>query len=526
MAELPRAPAPAPASGPTAAAGATAAASAPRPAGAAGASVPLALFERMHRFVELSRATRRAATPAELGFIVCNRTRDLVPYRQAVLWQRDALGKLRIASASGVSEVDRGSAYVQLLEAIVDRRFPGTRHADTATASETHPILPPAPLQEADATTGGDVPGPDDTGVVPAHARAQWSEDGAPWIVFVPLRADARRGVALLRDAAMSEAEGGVLSELQELYAHADAALAGPDRAGRARGWWQRQGRRVRIGAAIAVVAVLLFPVRLSVVASGQLVARDPAIITAPLNGVVSAVLVEPSARVQAGQVLYRIDDRELAHQLEVAEEELAVAEERVRQSAQRSFDDPDAAGWSGMAGASQGVGVLEHDMQRARAQRDYYRDLLARIEVRAPVDGVALFSSPQDWIGRPVKIGEKVMEVARPTQVAVEAWLPTENAIPLEAGDSVLFYPEAFPLSAVRAEVTTVAYLAEPQGAAQPGSAPGSLAYRVRARVLEADDVARVGQLGTARLHGDRTVFAYLLLRRPLNALRQWAGW
>ena len=524
MAERPLSPSPAPSPAPAAAATGM-----PRAGNAAGASVPLALFERMHRFVELSRAVRRAATPAELGFIICNRTRDLVPYRQAVLWQRDGLGQLRIASASGVSEVDRGSAYVQLLEAVVDRRFPttGAGSNDDAAATGARPALPPAPLQEADASDdAAGAPGQPDDGAVPAHARAQWAEDGAPWIVFVPLRADARRGVALLRDAAMSEAEGGVLSELQELYAHADAALATPGRADRARGWWQRQGRRVRIGAAIAAVAVLLFPVRLSVVASGQLVARDPAIITAPLNGVVSAVLVEPSARVRAGEVLYRIDDRELAHQLEVAEEELAVAEERVRQSAQRSFDEGDSGGWASATAAGQGVGVLEHDMQRARAQRDYYRDLLARIEVRAPVDGVALFSSPQDWIGRPVKIGEKVMEVAQPEQVAVEAWLPAENAIPLATGDSVLFYPEAFPLSAVRAEVTTVAYLAEPQGDGQTAGAAGTLAYRVRARVLEADDVARVGQLGTARLHGDRTVFAYLLLRRPLNALRQWAGW
>ena len=497
------------------------------------ASVPLALFERMHRFVELSRSVRRAATAAELGFIACNRTRDLVPYRQAVLWQRDGPGALRIVSASGVSEVDRGSAYVQSLEAIVDRRFPAMVGLPTAAASA--PVTrfgasgQPAGMQEVDARalrkdSAAAQGSSDDDGVIPLTARAQWEEDGAPWIVFIPLHAEARRGLMLLRDAAMSEAEGGVLSELQELYAHADLALAAPGTRERARGWWQRYGRRARIGAALALALLLLFPVRLSVVASGQLVARDPAIVTAPINGIVSALLVEPSARVRAGQVLYRIDDRELSHQLEVAEEELAVAEERVRQSAQRSFDDGDANAWSASAG--NGVGVLEHDMQRAQAQRDYYRDLLARVEVRAPVDGVALFSSPQDWVGRPVKIGEKVMEVARPAQVAVEAWLPAENAIPLEPGDMLLFYPEAFPLSAVRARVTTVAYLAEPQGDGAQTGAPGSLAYRVRAQVEEADELARVGQIGTARLYGDRTLFAYLLFRRPLNTLRQWAGW
>lgn len=501
------------------------------------ASVPLALFERMHRFVELSRAVRRAGTAAELGFLLCNRTRDLVPYRQAVLWTRDAPGGVRIVNASGVAEVDRGSAYVQLLEALVVRRFPALAGRGPATASSA-PALPSAAaqavhtplLQEVD-TRPAVAPGHADAGagepLVTAAARAQWDEDGAPLLVFVLLRSDASRGLLLLRDAPMSEAEGGVLTELQELYAHADAAIAGPGRLARLQGRWQRWrqlDRRLRIGAAFALLAVLLFPVRLSVVASGQLVAQDPAIVTAPLNGVVAAVLVDPSAPVRAGQPLYRIDDRDLAHQFEVAEEELAVAEERVQQSAQRSFDDGDASNFAGAGNAAAaqgvGVGVLEHDMQRARAQRDYYRELLARVEVRAPADGVALFSSPQDWIGRPVKIGEKVMEVARPASVAVEAWLPAENAIPLEPGDTVLFYPEAFPLSAVKAQVMTIAYLAEPQGDTQ------QLAYRVRARVEAADDVARVGQLGTARLYGDRTVLAYLLLRRPLNALRQWAGW
>ena len=51
-----------------------------------------------------------------------------------------------------------------------------------------------------------------------------------------------------------------------------------------------------------------------------------------------------------------------------------------------------------------------------------------------------------------------------------------------------------------------------------------GHSAYRVRA-TLDAGQQPRVGLKGTARLEGESVALGYWILRRPLAALRAWAG-
>jgi hypothetical protein len=45
--------------------------------------------------------------------------------------------------------------------------------------------------------------------------------------------------------------------------------------------------------------------------------------------------------------------------------------------------------------------------------------ELLGRIEVRAERDGIAVFGDPNDWLGRPVQTGERVMQLADPAMPA-----------------------------------------------------------------------------------------------------------
>jgi len=53
-----------------------------------------------------------------------------------------------------------------------------------------------------------------------------------------------------------------------------------------------------------------------------------------------------------------------------------------------------------------------------------------------------------------------------------------------------------------------------------------GFLAYRVKAAFAPGRSAPRIGQLGTARLRGQWAPLAYVALRRPLAATRQWLGW
>jgi hypothetical protein len=129
----------------------------------------------------------------------------------------------------------------------------------------------------------------------------------------------------------------------------------------------------------------------------------------------------------------------------------------------------------------------------------------------------VVLFDDPSEWMGRPVNTGERIMRIAAPGDVEIEAWLPLGDAINLPVGAPLTLYLAANPFDPVAAKVRYLAYEAQ----ARPD---GSYAYRVRA-TLDNPARQRVGLRGTAKLSGSWTPMAYWMLRRPLAVIRQALG-
>ena len=127
------------------------------------------------------------------------------------------------------------------------------------------------------------------------------------------------------------------------------------------------------------------------------------------------------------------------------------------------------------------------------------------------------MFDDPSEWIGRPVATGERIMRIATPRDVEVEAWLPVGDAIPLEPGAPVNLYLSASPLTPVEANVRYMSYDAFQRP-------DGNYAYRVRA-TLAGQTQHRVGLKGTAKLSGRWVPLCYWVFRRPLALIRQTLG-
>jgi hypothetical protein len=152
------------------------------------------------------------------------------------------------------------------------------------------------------------------------------------------------------------------------------------------------------------------------------------------------------------------------------------------------------------------------------QAELEYLEEQVSRLQVLAPSDGVAMFDDPSEWIGKPVQTGERIMRLADPTKVEIEAWIAVGDATPIKEGDSVSLYLNASPMSSISA---TVRYMAH-EVVQRPD---GSYAYRVRAS-LKKDSGHRVGLQGTARINGERVSLIYWITRRPLAVIRQTIGW
>lgn len=421
-----------------------------------------------------------------------NDSHALAPFRQAALW-RDA----DITCLSGVIQIEANAPYVQWLSGVL-----------------------------AHLTVQGSDPSPRKVGAsdAPEGLREQWQE----WLPAFGLllthpsstttsgNAGTVPVLLLARDFAWTEHEMLILAEWWDIWGHAWRALQPPQTGWirrkvlgwlGARGtgpWWRRRG--VVLTALIA--AVMLCPVRLTVLAPGELVPARPAVVRAPLDGVIELVHVQPNQDVTQGQQLFDFDRALIRARLDVARQGLATAEAEYRQTVQQALNDEQS---------KTQIAVLRGKIAERRSDAAFLEEQLSRANVVSPRNGVVLFDDPSEWTGRPVKLGERVMRIASLGESEIEAWIPVADAIPLDAGAPVSLYLNASPLDPVDA---TIRYIAH-DAVQRPD---GSYAYRLRAS-LSAPTAHRVGSKGTAKLRGDWVVFSYWMLRRPLAGLRTTLG-
>lgn len=439
--------------------------------------------------LDLAHRARHAAQAAELRFMAVNDSHALAPYRQAVLWLRNG----GVACLSGVIQVEANGPFVLWLNSTCSHLATQPGEPCTCDARDL-----PAAL---------------------AEDWAEWLPAYGLWLPFGEA-CDQAGGLLLARDTPWNEGEIAWLSEWMDIWYHAWCSLYRPPRLTwavarqavrnllhRPEGlrWWQL--RSFRWGGAIA--AILLFPVRLSVLAPGELVAANPTIIRAPLEGVIESFNIQPNQTVKQGQALFGFDEALIRARLEVARQALGTAEAEYRQTTQLALAD---------ARSKPQLALLTGKIEEKRAEVTYAADQLKRANVVAPQDGIALFDDPTEWIGRPVNVGERVMRIATPGDAEIEAWVPLADAIPLPTGAAASLYLSATPLSPIDAKVRYLAH----DAVERPD---GTFAYRLRAK-LEAPTEHRVGLKGTVRLSGDRVPLIYWMLRRPLASIRATLGW
>jgi phosphotransferase system IIA component len=433
--------------------------------------------------VQLLKRARRAATAQELGFVMVNETHALLPYRQAALWQRNARGAGKVLAVSGAALVERNAPFMLWLNPVFAK-------LDDDDNNNARPV---------DAGSLGGMLGEAWREWLPAHG------------LLVPLRVEGEPplGTLLLaRDQPWSDGDVHLISELAEGYVYAWQRFRGRRRRSLLAALFVR-GRILKLALAAALAAILSLPVTLSALAPAEVVALQPTIVRAPLEGVVDHFEVQPNDHVEAGQLLLTLDPRAIENKLDVANKALAVAEAEYRQAAQQAvFDDKSRAL----------MAVLKGRADQRRADVTYNQSLLDRVKVTATRSGLALYDDPNAWIGKPVAIGERLLEIADPAQAEIEIWLPVADAITLQTGADVDFFLNISPESPLHATLRQSSYEATQSPA-------GLLGYRLKAKLSDAAHPPRIGLKGTAKVYGERVSLFYYLLRRPLAAARQFVG-
>ncbi|MEJ8855600.1 HlyD family efflux transporter periplasmic adaptor subunit [Variovorax robiniae] len=342
----------------------------------------------------------------------------------------------------------------------------------------------------------------------PAEVADGWTEWWPAGVWCVPLqgRNGKRLGLLLfLMDAPPLEPLQPLLQGLWQTWAYCWSTLTGQRRFA---GW--RPGRRHALLALALLGALALVPVRQTALAPAEIVSREAKIVSSPIDGVIAQMLVRPNQAVEAGTPLFTLDETTLRSRAEVLSREVAVADAELLAASQRAFDNPQS---------KSELTVLNGKAQQRRSEWAAVTAQLARTHVLSPRAGVAVYSDPNDWIGKPVVTGERILQVADPAQPAMLVQLPVADAIALEVGAPVTLYLTAYPLEPLEGKILETSYQAR-------STDESVVAYRLLASIEGEGGPRRLGLHGTAKLYGERVMLGYYLLRRPIAAARAWLGW
>ncbi|WP_395005273.1 biotin/lipoyl-binding protein, partial [Undibacterium sp.] len=274
------------------------------------------------QLLDLARLTRQANEASELRFICVNDTHRLSTYRQAALWTEEE----GISALSGVVQIEANVPYVHWLKKLCAQLQTTNASSDALASQITADHLSIELAQEWD----------------------EWLPRYALWL-RIP---SARGGLLLARDTPWNDSEVTFLKEWISIWNHAWYAKQSRESFSARHlfqglrtlfswrenlSWW-RQKRFLWL---VLSIVILCIPTRLTVLASGELVALDPAVIRAPMDGVLANFAVKPNDAIKTGQILFSYEQAGLQSRLEVARQSLSTAEAEYRQAAQLAVSDP-----------------------------------------------------------------------------------------------------------------------------------------------------------------------------------------
>lgn len=480
---------------------------------------------------ELINKARQCTSVTELYFLLVNLTKQMVNYQQAILY-REGRG---FVAASGLSELDVSSPMLIWLKGFIQNlhQTGKTGQIDLASLGEEWSS------GYSEWFSSGIVAIPIELGDVENYAYLLLFRDEIfsneelaalefwvnSWILCLRILEQVRQPgnldlfdhisdfLIMLRErlpGQLMKAYGRIKEVATQFFSGGYKSLF---QVGFYRRWWQtfkkrfKQDKKFRWKACIFLLIFL--PVRLTIIAPGEIVASQPTLIRAPIDGVLEKFYVEPNSFVKQGQNLFSYDNAALLAKAEAAKQSFLSAEAEYRQTSIAALSD---------SKQKVNLAVLQAKASEKKADYQFLAGQVQRSVLTAPFDGWAIFDDPADQVGKPISIGEKIMMLADPKDVEIQAWISLSDMIEIHRGASIKLYLNPNPFSAVNGYVKYITY--------EPVQLPdGQYAYRLRALIAHTETLPRLGLKGTVKVSGSYVPAFYWVFRKPLAQIRQFIG-
>ena len=432
---------------------------------------------KIARLIGLEKKTREAKTQDELNFVVANETRQIIDYVNSFLLLKSPTDKFQVKATSDLATVDRTAPLITFIENIINEsghNFKEIQNLDVDKISKKIKVKKPKNL-------------PDNILCIP---------------ILSPQKG-LQGHLILSRNEKFIENEIELSRHLSLTYGHAfnsDFSI---------KNFLKKYlvGSRAWI-VIIIIILVSIIPIKITSTAPVEVVPKNPILITSPFDGVVKNIVANNNDKINSGDLLVMLEDTDLLNNYNLSKQSLQVAEKELLRSRQSSFtDNKEKARLAEL--------VAQVDLKKAEVEST--GEKLKNTKLYASKKGIAIVDQKNDWQGRPVSVGEKIMTIANPNNVEFLVWLPVKDSLIIKENSNVKVFLDINPIKPLKGKLLRASY--------EPSLSPEEvLSYKIGVS-YEGEVPPRIGLRGTAKIYGSRVTLFYYLFRKPITFVRQLIG-
>lgn len=264
-------------------------------------------------------------------------------------------------------------------------------------------------------------------------------------------------------------------------------------------------GKRRRMVCTLAglVIAVLCIPVQYQPRCKCVVEPVNRRFVAAPFDGPLEMAFVKAGDEISEGDLLAKMDAREIRWELAGVQAELH------RASKERAGHV--AAHDSGKAEVSR------YEMDRLKVRAELLENRSRNLEIRSPVSGIVVSGDLDEAIGMPLETGQSLFEIAPLDQMVVEVAVPEDTFQYARPGMDVRIRLDAYLSRQMNATLRRIHPRSEIRD--------GENVFVAEVVVSNKDQTLRPGMQGRASIQSDRKCIGWIFFRRPINAIAAWFG-
>jgi len=264
-------------------------------------------------------------------------------------------------------------------------------------------------------------------------------------------------------------------------------------------GW--KAALTVLLGAMICGMLTVPMPYRIGCDAQIQPVTRR--FVAAPFDATLEKTLVAPGDVVSAGDVLARIDGREIRWELDgLVAEYNRIAKKR------------DSALVGHQVAEAQ---LAKLEMERIQLRAQLLEDRIEHLDIRSPIEGIVVSGDLEKAEGVPLDKGQTLFEIAPLAEMVVEVAVPEEDIPYVAAGQEATLRLDAYPGQQWTANIARIHPRAEIRDERN--------VFVTEFNLENQAGVLRPGMKGRAKITGPHRALAWNLFHRPYEKLLQALG-